>query len=77
MRKHSFCHNLAESVTHWNFSIFSVTSKSFFNNDVNINPVNSAKSTKFNGFVLVLFFILGLGQKLSLENFQLCRLVVF
>ena len=77
MRKHIFCHNLAESVTHWNFWIFSATSKSFSNNDGYINPVNSAKSTKFNGFVLALFCILGLGQKLSLENFQLYRLIVF
>ena len=77
MRKHLFSCNLAESAKHLNLWIFSVTSKFFFNNDVNINPINSSKSTKFNGFVLALFCILGLGQKLSLENFQLCRLVVF
>ena len=69
MRNHLFSCNLAESATHLNFWIFSVTSKSFSNNDGYINPVNSAKSTKFNGFVLALFCILGLGQKLSLESF--------
>ena len=39
--------------------------------------VSCAKSFRFNGFVLALFCLLGLGQNLTLENFQLCRLVAF
>ena len=57
--------------------IFSVTSKNFSGHDVNIRQVSSAKSSKLNGFVLALLCVLGLGQNLTLENFQLCRLVVF
>ena len=39
--------------------------------------VSSTKLPTFKDFVLALFCILGLGQSLTLENFQLCRLVVF
>ena len=69
--------NLAQSPSHMDFWIISVTSKPFSNHDVNMKQVSSVRSSKSNGFVLELFCVLGLGQNLTLENFQLCRLVVF
>ena len=72
-----FDRNLTQSPSHFNFWIFFVSSKHLSNHDVNIMQVSCAKSSKFNGFVLALFYILGIGQYLTLENFQLCRLVVF
>ena len=33
--------------------------------------VSCARSSKFHGFVLALFYILGSGQNLTLKNFQL------
>ena len=42
-----------------------------------MKQVSSVKRSKLHGFVLALFCVLGLGQSLTLENFQLCRLVVF
>ena len=77
MSKQFFGHDLAYSPTHLNFWIFFVTSKHFSNDDVNIKQVSPVRSCKFHGFVLGLFCILGLGENLTLENFQLCRLVVF
>ena len=68
---------LAQSPPHLNFWMFSVSSEHFSNHDPNIKQVICVKSSKFNGFVLALFCILGLGQSLTLENFQHCRLVVF
>ena len=44
---------------------FSLTSKHFSNHDKNIKQVSCVKSSKFNGFVLALFCILGLGQNLT------------
>ena len=38
---------------------------------------NQAIFTKFNCFVLELFFIVGLGQNFTLENFQFGRFVLF
>ena len=61
----------------WTFGIYSVTSKHFSNHEVNIKQVSSVKSSNFNGFVLEVFFVLGLGQNLHFENFQFSRLVVF
>ena len=68
---------LAQSPSHMDFWIISVTSKPFSNHDVNIKQVGSVRSSKLNSFVLALFCVLDLGQNLTLENFQLCRLVVF
>ena len=76
VRKQSFNRNFARSSSHLNFLIFSVTSKHFSNHDQNRNQVSCVKCCKSNGFVLGLFCILGLGQNLTLENFQLCRLVL-
>ena len=39
--------------------------------------VSYTKSSKFNGFMLALFCILGVGQNSTLKNFQLFWLVVF
>ena len=72
-----FDRNLTQSPSHFNFWIFFVSSKHLSNHDVNIKQVSCVKSSKFNGFVLALFYMLGIGQCLTLENFQLCRLVVF
>ena len=77
LRKQIFDHNLVQSPSNLNFSIYSVISKFFSNHDVNIKQVSCVKSSKCNDFVLTLFFIHGLGQSLNFENFQLCRLVVF
>ena len=77
MRKQIFGRNLVQSSSHFNYWIFSVTSKHFSNRDLNIKQISSLKSSKFIGFVLALFGIVGLGQNLNLETFQLCRLVVF
>ena len=76
-RKKFFSHNLAQSLSHLNFWIVPVISKHFSNHDVNIKQVRSVESSKFNGFVLELFCILGWGQNLHLENSQFCPLVVF
>ena len=73
----NFGRNLAQSPFHLNFWIFSVSSKHFSNDDVDLKQLSCVKSSKFYGFVLPLFCILGLGQSLTLENFQLCILVVF
>ena len=75
--KKIFARNLAQSPSHMNVSILSVTSKHFSNHDVNMKQVSSVKSSKLHGFVLALFCVLGLGQNLTLENFQLSRLLVF
>ena len=72
-----FGHNLARSPSQLNFWNISVTSKHFSNHEVNIKQVSSVKSSNFNGFVLEVFFVLGLGQNLHFENFQFSRLVVF
>ena len=77
LSKQIFDRNLLKSPSHLNFWTFSVTSKYFSNHDENIKQVSCVKSSKFNGFVLALFCILGLGQNLTLENFELSRLVVF
>ena len=37
----------------------------------------SVISAEVNGFVLALFIVLGLGQNLTLENFELYLLVAF
>ena len=42
-----------------------------------MKAVSSAKTFKFNGFVLALFRVLGLDQNLTFKNVQLCRLVAF
>ena len=47
-----------------------------FSDDVNLKRVSSIKNAKFNSFVLPLLCILSLGQNLTLEIFQLCRLIV-
>ena len=72
-----FDRNLTQSPSHFNFWIFFVSSKHLSNHDVNIKQVSCVKSSKFNDFVLALFYILGRVQCLTLENFQLCPLVVF
>ena len=72
-----FSRNLAQSPSHLNFWKISVTSKHFSNHDKNIKQVSCVKSSKFNGFVLALFCIPGLGQNLTLENFELSRIVAF
>ena len=77
MKKQISGRNLTQRPSHLKFWIFSVSSKNFSNHDVNKKQVSCVKSSKFNGFVLALFCILGLGQSLTLENFQLCQLVVF
>ena len=64
-----FCRNLAQSPSHLNVWKISVTSKHFLNHDKNIKHVSYIKSSTFNGFVVALFCILGLGQNLTLENF--------
>ena len=64
--------NLTESHLYLNFWTFSVTSKHFSNHDENIKHINCVKSSKFNGFVLAIFCILGLGQNLTSENFTFC-----
>ena len=69
--------NLAQSPSHMDFWIISVTSKPFSNHGVNMKQAGSVRSSKLNGFVLALFCVLDLGQNITLENFQLCRLVVF
>ena len=69
--------NLSQCPSYLNFWTFSVTSKHFSNHDKNIQQVSCVKNFIFNGFLLALFWILGLGQNLNLENFQLCRLVAF
>ena len=69
--------NLAQSPSHMDFGIISVTSKHFSNHDENMKQLSSVKSSKLNSFVLALSFIQGLGQNLSLENVQLSQLVVF
>ena len=71
----NFGHNLAHCASHLNFWIFSVTSKHFSDNYVNIKQISSVKISKFNGFVLALFCILSLAQRLHLEEFQLCWLI--
>ena len=77
LSKQIFGRNLVQSPSHLNLWIFSVTSKHFSNHDKNIKQVSCVKSSKFNSFVLALFFILALGQNLTLKNCQICRLVVF
>ena len=77
LRKQTFGCNLAQCPSHLNIWIFSVTAKHFSNHDVNIKQGSSVKNSKFNDFVLALFCILGLGQNFTLENFQLCLLVLF
>ena len=77
MSKQIFCRNLAQSPSHLNFWKISVTSKHFSNHDKNIKHVSCIKISKFNGFVLALFCILGLGQNVTLQNFEISRLVVF
>ena len=67
-RKKMFGRNLANSPSHFLFLIFSLTSKQFWNHDVNIKRINFIKSYKFNDFVLALFCILGLGQNFTLDN---------
>ena len=76
LRKQILGRSFAQSPSQWKFSVFYVTSKRFSNHHVNIKQVSSVKSSKFNGFVLVLFCILVLGENLTLGSFQLCRLVV-
>ena len=49
----------------------------FSNQNLNKKLVSWVKSSKSNGFVLGLFCILDLCQNLTLENYQLCWLVVF
>ena len=71
-----FGRGLAQSPSHLNFWTFSITSKHFSNHDKTIKQVSYVKSYKFNSFVLALFCILGLGQSLTLENVELCWLVV-
>ena len=72
LRKQISGRNLGQSHLHQNFWLFHGTSKHLSNHDVNKNEVSSVKSPKFSGFVLALFCFLGLGQKVTLENFQLC-----
>ena len=62
---------MAQFRSHMGFWIFSVTSKHFSNHDINVNQVSSVKSSKFNGFVLALYCILGLGHNLTLKNVAL------
>ena len=69
LSKQIFGSNLARSPSHLNLLIISVTSKHFSDHDQNIKQVSCVKSSKFNGFMLELFCILGLGQNLTLENF--------
>ena len=71
MREQTFGRNLPKSPSHLNLRDFSLTSKHFPNNDVNINQVSSVKSSPFNGFLLALFCIFGLRQNFTLENFFL------
>ena len=81
LSKQIFSRNLAQSPSHLNFWTFSVTSKHFFNHDENTKLFSCVKRSKFNGFMLALFCILGcilgLGQNSTIENFQLCLVVVF
>ena len=77
LSKQIFCCNMAQSLSHLNFWKISVTSKHFSNHDKNIQQIICVKSYKFNGFVLALFCILGLGQHLTSENFELSRLVIY
>ena len=74
--KEIFGRNLYKSPSRLKVWVFSVTSKHFFNHDVNINQVSSVKSSKFNGFVLALFYISGLRQNLTLQILETLRLVV-
>ena len=77
MSKQFFCRNLAQSPSHLNFVKISIISKHFSYHDKNIKQARCVKSSKFNGFVLALFCILGLGQNLTLESFNLPRFIGF
>ena len=77
LSKQIFCCNMAQSLSHLNFWKISVTSKHFSNHDKNIQQVSCVNCSKFNGFVLALFCILGLGQHLTSEKFELSRLVIY
>ena len=59
------------------FHTCSVTLKHSSNHDVNMERATSVISAEVNGFVLALFIVLGLGQNLTLENFELYLLVAF
>ena len=77
LSKQIFIRNLSQSPSRLNVWILSVTSKNFSNHDKNIMQVSCVKNSRFLSFVLALFCILGLCQNFTLENFQLCQLVVF
>ena len=74
-RKQFFGRNLAQCPSQLNFRMFSLSANHFFNYHVNIKPVSSLKSFKFNDWLLALFCIIGLSQNLTLQNFELCSLV--
>ena len=55
-----------------NFKAFLLSSLKY-----KVSQFQKLKVLKFDGFALAIFYIIGLGQNLTLENFQLGRLVAF